>query len=52
MKRISSIVLAGLSLTGGNPVSPWNDAHPSSGCSQENLRSTGGDGLFYCFAAD
>jgi hypothetical protein len=34
---------------GQNPTS-WNSAHPSSGCSQENLRSTGGDGLFYCFA--
>jgi hypothetical protein len=29
----------------------WNDSHPSRGCSQENLRSTGGNGLFYCFAA-
>jgi hypothetical protein len=29
----------------------WNSAHPSRGCSQEGLRSTGGDGLFYCFAA-
>lgn len=29
----------------------WNSAHPSrGGCSQEALRSTGGDGLFYCFA--
>ena len=28
----------------------WNSAHPSKGCSQDNLRSTGGDGLFYCFA--
>jgi hypothetical protein len=35
---------------GSNPTS-WNSAHPSRGCSQENLRSTGGDGLFYCFAA-
>ena len=30
----------------------WNDAHPSRGCSQPNLISTGGDGLFYCFAVD
>jgi hypothetical protein len=29
----------------------WNASHPSRGCSQENLRGTGGDGLFYCFAA-
>ena len=35
---------------GANPTS-WNSAHPSRGCSQENLRGTGGDGLFYCFAA-
>lgn len=35
---------------GANPTS-WNSAHASRGCSQENLRSTGGDGLFYCFAA-
>jgi hypothetical protein len=35
---------------GQNPTS-WNSAHPSRGCSQENLRGTGGDGLFYCFAA-
>ena len=39
-------------LSRGKPGSPWNDAHPSRGCSQDNLRSTGGDGLFYCFAAD
>jgi hypothetical protein len=30
----------------------WNSAHPSrGGCSQKALQSTGGDGLFYCFAA-
>lgn len=33
----------------------WNTSHPSrgpdGGCSQADLRSTGGDGLFYCFAA-
>jgi len=32
----------------------WNSSHPSrgpdGGCSQSDLRSTGGDGLFYCFA--
>jgi hypothetical protein len=28
----------------------WNSAHPSRGCDPEGLRSTGGDGLFYCFA--
>lgn len=34
---------------GANPTS-WNAAHPSRGCGQDNLRGTGGDGLFYCFA--
>jgi len=34
---------------GGN--SSWNSAHASRGCSQQNLVSTGGSGLFYCFAA-
>ena len=28
----------------------WNSSHPTLGCSQEKLRPTGGDGLFYCFA--
>ena len=28
----------------------WNASHPSRGCSQEALKATGGDGLFYCFA--
>jgi hypothetical protein len=27
----------------------WNSAHPTRGCSQEALLSTGGAGLFYCF---
>lgn len=36
---------------GANPTS-WNSAHGSRGCSQENLQSTGGNGLFYCFVAD
>jgi hypothetical protein len=30
----------------------WNSAHASRGCSQEALISTGGAGLFYCFAPD
>ena len=34
---------------GANPTS-WHSAHGSRGCSQQNLRDTGGDGLFYCFA--
>ena len=34
----------------------WNSSHPSrgpdGGCSQADLKSTGGDGLIYCFAAN
>lgn len=37
--------------TGGVPTAlSWNSAHPSKGCGQENLVSTGGAGLLYCFA--
>jgi hypothetical protein len=39
-------------LTFGKPGSPWNSAHASKGCSQENLVATGGAGLIYCFAAN
>jgi hypothetical protein len=35
---------------GGSDPTSWNSAHGSRGCSQENLRASGGDGLFYCFA--
>jgi hypothetical protein len=38
-------------LTFGKPGSPWNAAHASKGCSQDNLVATGGAGLVYCFAA-
>ena len=30
----------------------WNAAHPSRGCSQQNLIATGGNGYLYCFAAN
>ena len=30
----------------------WNSSHGSKGCSQDNLRATGGDAFFYCFAAN
>lgn len=33
-------------------ASSWLSAHPSLGCDQESLRKTGGDGFFYCFAAE
>jgi hypothetical protein len=28
----------------------WNASHPSRGCSLDELRQSGGEGLFYCFA--
>ena len=38
------------------PAKSWNSSHPSrgsgGGCAQADLRSTGGDGLFYCFATN
>jgi len=30
----------------------WNSSHATRGCSLEALKSTGGGGLLYCFAAD
>ena len=33
------------------PAHSWNDSHPSRGCSAEALKSSGGAGLYYCFAA-
>jgi hypothetical protein len=36
---------------GVNPTS-WNAAHQTRSCSQADLIATGGNGLFYCFAAD
>jgi len=38
------------------PAKSWNSSHPSrgpeGGCSASDLRGTGGDGLFYCFASN
>lgn len=34
------------------PSRSWNASHPSRGCSQDNLRASGGAGMFYCFAAN
>ena len=36
----------------GDAVTSWNSAHASRGCGQQDLASTGGAGLFYCFAID
>ena len=37
---------------GGAAATSWNAAHGSKGCSQTNLVATGGNGYFYCFAAN
>lgn len=35
------------------PAKSWNTSHPSrGGCSQDALKGTGGNGLFYCFAGN
>lgn len=39
-------------LSDNPPSHSWNSAHPSRGCSQAGLISTGGNGFFYCFAAE
>jgi hypothetical protein len=33
------------------PMKSWNASHPSRGCGLEELKTTGGAGLYYCFAA-
>lgn len=38
-------------LQSDEPARSWNSSHPSRGCSQENLKASGGAGLLYCFAA-
>lgn len=39
-------------LSDNPPSHSWNSSHPSRGCSQQGLISTGGNGFFYCFAAE
>src|SRR5579871_511644 len=43
-----------IGLNDSAPMKSWNSSHPSrgpdGGCSQADLKSTGGNGLFYCFA--
>jgi hypothetical protein len=37
---------------GHHDYAAWASTHDTRGCSQSALISTGGDGLFYCFAID
>ncbi len=39
-------------LTDDPPGRSWNSSHASRDCSQDGLKSTGGAGLFYCFATN
>jgi hypothetical protein len=39
-------------LTDDPPAHSWNSSHPSRGCSQDGLKSSGGNGFFYCFATN
>jgi hypothetical protein len=41
-----------MGLRDDEPSRSWNSSHPSRGCSPDNLRASGGAGLFYCFAAN
>lgn len=41
-----------IGLTDDAPAKSWNSSHPSRGCSQDNLKGTGGAGLTYCFAVN
>jgi hypothetical protein len=45
-----------MGLRDDEPSKSWNSSHPSrgpdGGCSQADLRGTGGDGLLYCFASN
>lgn len=41
-----------MGLNDSPPMRSWNSSHPTRGCGMDALRSTGGAGLFYCFAAD
>jgi len=45
-----------MGLRDDEPSKSWNSSHlsrgPDGGCSQADLRSTGGDGLLYCFASN
>ncbi len=45
-----------IGLNDSAPMLSWNTSHPSrgagGGCTQADFKSTGGDGLLYCFAAN
>jgi hypothetical protein len=39
-----------IGLNDSPPMKSWNASHPTRGCSLDALKTTGGGGLFYCFA--
>jgi hypothetical protein len=49
----STATLGHLDRVGRGGMGPsWVTAHPSRGCSNENLAASGGGGFIYCFAID
>ncbi len=41
-----------LGLKDSRHMNSWNSSHGTRGCSQELLKTSGGEGLFYCFVAN
>ena len=39
-----------IGIKGGGAMKSWNSSHGTRGCSLDQLRTTGGAGLYYCFA--
>ena len=52
LSKETSLSEAGDIINGRGDAPNRHSAHGSRGCSLENLRGTGGDGLFYCFAVN
>ena len=59
--QLLNMILAGSAFVGHHdriglrddaPAKSWNASHPSRGCSKDDLPKSGGNGLFYCFAAN
>jgi hypothetical protein len=56
MSRDRNNISDRIGLRDDDPSKSWNSSHPSrgpdGGGSQADLKSAGGDGLLYCFAAN
>src|SRR5437667_57092 len=54
-KAAGSAIVGHHDLTGlkdNRHMKSWNSSHGSRGCSQDNLKASGGAGLVYCFVAN